>query len=86
MYQSETTKQGITFYRTTSDINGNPRYIVHFLSLLNEGETGFSLALDRAHKIGGAKYRGRDFSGGIAFQSYNIENTADAIERVKKGK
>lgn len=87
---SEVSKNGITFYRVKSDMYGNPRYVVHFLSLLTEEEKAdpqsyrlFSLALYRAHKIGGAKYRGRDFGGGIVFQSYSIDNTADAIERVK---
>ena len=86
----ETSKSGIDFYRVNSDIYGNPRYVVHFLSLLTEEEKAdhqsyrlFSRALTRAHKIGGVKYRGRDFGGGIVFQSYSIDDTADAIERVK---
>ena len=92
----ETAKNGIKFYRVNSDVYGNPRYVVHFLDLLTEAEKaepitldrGFSsrrydIAVKRAHKICGVKYRGRDFGGGIVFQSYSIDDTAEAIDRVK---
>jgi hypothetical protein len=75
------------FKRVNNDINGNPRFVVHFLYLLNEGESqglgvleSFDLALKKARKVGGTKYRGRDFGGGIVFQSYNI------IETINKAK
>ena len=93
--RKETAKNGITFHRVNSDTYGNPRYVVHYLDLLTDaernapvtlGESRFSLALSRAHKIGGAKYRGRDFGGGIVFQSYSIDDTAEHIDRVKGGK
>jgi hypothetical protein len=68
--------------RINNDINGNPRFVVHFLSLLNEGERqgldvlqSFDLAVKKARKVGGTKYRGKDFGGGIVFQSYNILET-----------
>ena len=84
----ETAKNGIEFYRVNSDVYGNPRYVVHFLDLLTEAEREtcggrYSQAIKRANKIGGAKYRGRDFGGGIVFQSYSIDDTAEAIDRVK---
>ena len=92
----EAAKNGIEFFRVNSDVYGNPRYVVHFLDLLTEAEkaepflssgyTKFQTALNRSHKIGGAKYRGRDFGGGIVFQSYNIDDTAEAIDRVKNEK
>jgi hypothetical protein len=70
------------FKRVNNDINGNPRFVVHFLSLLNEGEyegigvlESFDLAVKKARKVGGTKYRGKDFGGGIVFQSYNILET-----------
>ena len=81
-------KTGITFYRVNSDIYGNPRYVVHYLCLLTDDEKAegkrYDFAAKRANRIGGAKYRGREFGGGIVFQSYNIDNTAEAIDRVKK--
>jgi hypothetical protein len=73
--------------RINNDVNGNPRYVVHFLTLLNEGEhqgldvlQSFDLALKKARKVGGKVYRGKDFGGGIVFQSYNI------IETINKAK
>ena len=82
-------KNGIRFYKTSHDCYGNPRYIVHFPCLLSESEfydlnamDGYKLAVKRANKIGGAKYRGRDFGGGIVFQSYSIDDTAEAIARI----
>jgi hypothetical protein len=75
--------------RINNDVNGNPRYVVHFLDLLNEGERqgldllqSFDLAVKKARKVGGTKYRGRDFGGGIVFQSYNIQET---INKAKGG-
>jgi hypothetical protein len=75
--------------RINNDLNGNPRFVVHFLTLLNEGEDqglevlqSFDLALKKARKVGGTKYRGRDFGGGIVFQSYNIQET---INKAKGG-
>jgi hypothetical protein len=68
--------------RINNDVNGNPRFVVHFLYLLNEGEDqgldvlqSFDLAVKKARKVGGKIYRGKDFGGGIVFQSYNIIET-----------
>jgi hypothetical protein len=57
----------ITAYRIDSDVNGNPRYVVHFLAL--------GIDLDDYGKIPGlTKYRGKWFGGGYVFQSYNLES------------
>ena len=64
----------IEFTRVNNDVYGNPRYVIHFYSLLNEDEqtlSNYSLAVKRANKLGGKKYRGSDFGGGIVFQSYD---------------
>ena len=69
---------GIRYWRINHDKYGNPRYIVHYRSISTErdgeGATGpdavlarFSAARDR---VGGKKYRGKLFGGGIVFQSY----------------
>ena len=66
----------IEFTRVNNDVYGNPRYVTHFLSLLNEEEqtlSNYNLAVKRANKLGGKKYRGSDFGGGIVFQSYNLD-------------
>lgn len=79
------------FTLTKNDINGNPRYILHFFNLLNEVEgDNYSLsimekkaiALNRAKKAGGKAYKGKDFGGGIVFQSYNLQSTCDALNKL----
>lgn len=68
--------------RINNDVNGNPRYVVHFYDLLTDIEglnltilQRYELALQKARKVGGKMYRGKDFGGGIVFQSYNILET-----------
>jgi hypothetical protein len=66
----------IEFKRVNNDVNGNPRYACHFFDLLNEEEksiSNYSLACKRANKLGGKKYRGNDFGGGLVFQSYETK-------------
>jgi hypothetical protein len=85
-----TTKQDIEFTRANSDVYGNPRYIVHFTDFLKTDERNlyglnnygqlYALACKRANKIGGRKYTGRNYGGGIVLQSYNIEETAKHIQ------
>lgn len=84
----------IQLKRVNRDINGNPRYVTHFSELLTLDEfdsfTGidkitqaYNLAIKKAKKIGGSKYRGKDFGGGIVFQSYNIEELIRDILAIK---
>ena len=89
---STTTTQGIEFTRTTLDVYGNPRYIVHFTEFLTNDERNsyglnnygqlYGLACKRANKLGGRKYTGRNYGGGIVLQSYNIEETARRIQEL----
>jgi hypothetical protein len=72
-----------------NDINGNPRFVVHFYYLLrdNEGEgltilEKYELAVKKARKIGGKIYRGRDFGGCIVFQSYDIQATVNLVKGI----
>jgi len=72
----------IKFKRVNNDVYGNPRYVCHFFALLREEEkslNNYSLACNRAHKIGGKKYRGKDYGGGIVFQSYNLNDLVREI-------
>ena len=72
----------IEFTRVNNDFYGNPRYVIHFFSLLKEDEqtlSNYNLAVKRANKLGGKKYRGNDFGGGIVFQSYNIDRTMQLV-------
>lgn len=69
------TVRGVPFWRVNNDVNGNPRYVVHFLNFAPDYET----AKKRANSIGFRVYRGRDFGGGFVGQSYSLPDTARAI-------
>ena len=71
----DTGKEIVKALRVNNDINGNPRYVVHFLDI----DSSYDEALKRAKKVGGRKYRAKDFGGGIVFQSYNIEDTIKTL-------
>lgn len=64
--------------RINSDKNGNPRYVIHYLSLshlLNDDNVynSYEQSLKIAKKrIGGKKYNNKKYGGGIVFQSYNL--------------
>lgn len=66
---------GHAFHRATSDLNGNPRYIIHFLAFSSD----YDKARKLANSIGFRVYRGRDFGGGFVGQSYDLEGTAKQI-------
>lgn len=75
--------------RINNDINGNPRFVVHFYEILNESEgkgldvfEKYNLAVKKARKVGGKMYRGKDFGGGIVFQSYDIQTTINKAKGV----
>lgn len=85
-------KQKIEWTRVNNDVNGNPRYVCHFLQLLKESEKGNSLdvaipdkyqiALKRAKSIGGRKFHNKQYGGGIVFQSYNLKDTETQINEL----
>ena len=82
--------KAIEFTRVNNDFCGNPRFVTHFFSFLNEDEqtlSNYSLAVKRANKLGGKKYRGSDFGGGIVFQSYDPsylnKRITDMLESIK---
>lgn len=80
----------ISFTRIKNDINGNPRYVCHFLTLNTEEELNsteylpnkYEIACKRANKISGRKYHTKAYGGGIVFQSYNLDCEVEAINRV----
>jgi hypothetical protein len=72
------------FTKINNDINGNPRYVTHFLNIPIEGENltisqKYDLAVKKANKIGGKRYHNKKFGGGIVFQSYNVSNLEKEI-------
>lgn len=66
---------GFDFFRVNNDVNGNPRYVIHFLAFANEYDAAHKIA----NRLGFRIYRGRDFGGGFVCQSYNIESDAERI-------
>lgn len=76
--------------RINNDINGNPRYVMHFMDILNNEEKSFlpfnksyEYALKKAKKIGGKKYHNKQYGGGIVFQSYNIDDTEKKVIQLR---
>ena len=83
VYKEITTIQNkeIEVFRIPNDVNGNPRYVVHFLDL------NIKLSdYDNINKLYGfKKYRSQWFGGGVVFQSYNIQDTLNwALDKVKE--
>lgn len=73
------TTPAIEFTRVNNDVNGNPRYVCHFLNIADDYKTAVKLA----NKIGGRKYHNKQYGGGIIFQSYNIDATAAKVAEIK---
>lgn len=68
------------FTRVNNDTNGNPRFVCHYLQIADTYER----ALYLARQIGGRKFHNKQFGGGIAFQTYNIDATAEKIAQIKQ--
>jgi len=78
----------ITFVRVKNDVNGNPRYVTHFLNLDVIGSDSkesiterYAFAVKLANSIGGRKYHTKAYGGGIVFQSYSLDSTVSAINK-----
>ena len=82
------------FARVENDVNGNPRYVVHWTVLESPAERDalrkqytllerHAAAVKRANSIGGRKYRSKAYGGGIGFQSYSLDELARAIVRAR---
>lgn len=83
------TKNTIEFTRIKNDVNGNPRYVCHFLHLDVHGwqsniglSERYGIACKLANTIGGRKYNTKKYGGGIVFQSYSLIDLISHIERV----
>lgn len=78
----------IEFTRINNDVNGNPRYVCHFLNFITDKdresfkgfELGYNLALARSRQLGGKKFHNKQYGGGIVFQMYSGQQ----IEMSKK--
>jgi hypothetical protein len=67
------------FTRINNDVNGNPRYVFHFLELADN----YNEALKLAKKIGGKKFHNKQYGGGIVVQSYNLHKEIEFINELK---
>lgn len=68
----------IDFKRINNDVNGNPRFVCHFLNFIKSSENipvneAYDIALSRSRQLGGKKFHNKQYGGGIAFQMYSGE-------------
>ena len=68
----------IEFKRVNNDINGNPRYVCHYLNL----SCNYDKAVKLANSIGGRKYHTKKYGGGIVFQSYSLDSLVNDINQL----
>jgi hypothetical protein len=80
------------FTRINNDVNGNPRYVIHFLDVLSDLENydsnftidkKYDLALKKTKPYGGKKFNNKLLGGGIVFSTYNIDDLANKINALK---
>lgn len=71
------------FTRINNDINGNPRYVIHFLQCRPTDSYSYADTCKLMNKIGGRKFHNKQYGGGIVFQSYSLEDTWNSIEELK---
>ena len=86
------------FTKIKHDVNGNPRYVCHYLNLNTDLEASttmgwdangkllfdkYQIALDRAKKLGGRKFHNKQYGGGIVFRCvYNLDNLCTQINEL----
>lgn len=71
----EVNEKDIEIIRIDNCINGNPRFVIHFLNIADN----YIDAINIAKSIGGKKYRAKWFGGGIVFSSYNVKEDLKRI-------
>lgn len=94
MYSNNTTIENFQFTKIKHDVNGNPRYVVHFLAFITEADRKciegginyvsdlYERALRKARLIGGKKHHTKGYGGGIVFQSYCLDELVKHIKSV----
>lgn len=78
------------FTKIKNDINGNPRYVIHFLQCEPQAwKDNYHVCIryknvcKLMNKIGGRKFNNKSYGGGIVFQSYSLIETIEHIKRLK---
>ena len=79
----------IEVLRVNNDVNGNPRYVIHFIHVGDRLKTElgdlikdydlYMMSLNASGR-GFKKYHNRSYGGGIVFQSYNIQSDLNHLE------
>jgi len=86
-----TPKSKIEFTRINNDVNGNPRFVCHFMAFIHEEKDKdvplsqkYDLALRRSRQLGGRKFHNKQYGGGIAFQMYSgqLQEMSDRINEI----
>ena len=85
MQYTKDTYRDVEFYSIDPDTYGNPRFVVWYGDIpfreRNEGEPyGDYQSAHFAHSakaLGGKRYRGKWFGGGIVLQSYGLKRAID---------
>ena len=84
------------FTKIKHDVNGNPRYVMHFIKLVSDNEVKaaenmgiefvgwqYKQALKRSRKYGGKKFHNRQFGGGIVFGCvFNLQDLCDKLNQL----
>ena len=79
------------FKRVKHDVNGNPRYVCHFLALDIHGcdkgigyglSDRYVMACKLANRAGGRKFHNKQYGGGIVFQSYNLKELCNFLNNI----
>lgn len=65
----------VAVWEIAPDTNGNPRHVVHYLSISHDYDT----AIQIAKNFGGKRYTAQWFGGGIVFAVNDIEMTLNHI-------
>ena len=64
----------LSYERINNCINGNPRYLFHY----TEFNYDYNKALQMVRKVGGVKYRGKNYKG-FVISSYNLASDLKQI-------
>ena len=79
------------FTRIKNDVNGNPRYVCHFLHLDVHGmysgidlSQRYNVAVALARTLGGKRFHNKLYGGGIVFQCYNLRQLCNSINELTK--
>lgn len=91
----DTTGLDFEIWQVEHDINGNARYVVHYLAIPYEDDETQPFYVNQARHIEearqalrGKRYRAKWFGGGIVFHAYAgnpVQHVLDAIERAETG-